>query len=204
MPRKLQACLALAVTLAVGGCNWWYNEVPSPDQAWYLVPWFDHMIAQRSIHPYSRADVPRYTVAGTVPITGGERDWRVGDPMMLQFGFDTMAAKRLANPTGGEATARGDTLYHTFCSPCHGPAGNSAEATVGPRLGAPSLLTDRARAWSDGYIYSLIRYGRGVMPQYGDKVTRPEDRWAIVNYVRHLQAQAPVVNTGTATAGATR
>ena len=60
------------------------------------------------------------------------------------------------------------------------------------RIGAPSLLTGRARAYSDGYIYSIIRYGRGVMPRYGDKVYLPSDRWAIVNHVRKLQGQAPL------------
>jgi mono/diheme cytochrome c family protein len=201
VPRKLQATLALAASLLAGGCNWYYNDVPNIDEAWYLVPWFDHMIAQRSVHPYSTAHVPRYTVPGTVPTTGGERDWRVGDPLMTQYGFDTLVAKRLANPTGGAVTQRGDTLYQIYCAVCHGSDGNSATATVGPRLGAPSLLTDRAARLNDGTVYSIIRYGRGVMPQYGDKVTRPEDRWAIVNYVRHLQAQAPAVNTGAPAGG---
>ena len=59
------------------------------------------------------------------------------------------------------------------------------------RIGAPSLLTARARAYPDGYIYSIIRYGRGVMPRYGDKVYLPFDRWAIVNHVRKLQAASP-------------
>jgi len=198
VPRKLQATIALAVTLLTGGCNWYYNEVPSIDEAWYLVPWFDHMIAQRSIHPYSRADVPRYTVDGTVPITGGERDWRAGPMVLTSYPFDTTVAKRLANPTSGVPTARGDTLYNIYCAVCHGTDGNSATATVGPRIGAPSLLTDRAGKLADGTLYSIIRYGRGVMPMYGDKVTRPADRWAIVNYVRHLQSQAPAVNTGAA------
>lgn len=196
MPRKLTALLGVLATVGLGACNWWYNDVPSIDEIWYRIPWFDHMIAQKSIHPYSRADIPRYTVAGTVPVTGGERDWRVGDPLNLQYGFDTLVAKRLVNPTARVATPRGDTLYHTYCAVCHGPNGDPATSTVGPRVGAMSLLTDRARAWPDGYLYSLVRYGRGVMPQYGDKVTRPEDRWAIVNYVRQLQAQAPAVNTG--------
>lgn len=197
MPRKLPAALALAASLLTGGCNWYYYDTPSIDEIWYHVPWFDHMIAQRSVHPYSRADIPRYTVAGTVPITGGERSWRVGDPLAASYGFDSMYAKRLPNPTDKVATARGDTLYHVYCAVCHGPVGNSAEATVGPKLAAPSLLTDKARGYPDGYLYSMIRYGRGIMPQYGDKITRPADRWAIVNYVRQLQAAAPTVVTGT-------
>ena len=56
-------------------------------------------------------------------------------------------------------------------------------------MGAPSLLTPRARGYTDGYIYSIIRYGRGVMPRYGDKVVVPAERWAIVSHVRKLQAQ---------------
>ena len=45
---------------------------------------------------------------------------------------------------------------------------------------------------SDGYLYAVVTYaqamGRGLMPRYGDKV-RGTDRWDVVNYVRHLQAQ---------------
>ncbi len=59
-------------------------------------------------------------------------------------------------------------------------------------MGAPSLLTPRARGYADGYIYGIIRYGRGVMPRYGDKVVVPAERWAIVSHVRKLQSQHPV------------
>lgn len=188
MPRRLlTACAALGLLLT-GGCNWYYNTLPSPDDLMHAIPWFDHMIVQPSVHPYQFADVPRDTPEGTVPVTGGERDWGTGNPWMLQYAFDTLVADRLPNPTDKAATlARGDTLFHTFCSVCHGPAGDPAAATVGPRLGALSLLTPRAKTFKDGYLYSMIRYGRGLMPRYGDKI-RPDDRWAIVNYVRTLQA----------------
>jgi mono/diheme cytochrome c family protein len=86
--------------------------------------------------------------------------------------------------------ARGDTLFHTYCAVCHGGAG-AGDGPVNVKLGgaARSLLTDNARALSDGFIYSMIRYGKGNMPRYGDKVYRHADRWAIVNYVRTLQAK---------------
>ena len=45
--------------------------------------------------------------------------------------------------------------------------------------------------YTDGYLYSIIRYGRGLMPKYGDKLPDQADRWAIVNHVRGLQAAAP-------------
>jgi mono/diheme cytochrome c family protein len=184
MARRL---LAAAAVLVLSGCNWYYQTLPSPDDLMAAVPWFDHMIKSRAVHPYQRADIPRTTVAGTVPVTGGEADWRA------EFAAaNTATADRLVNPTLAEETlVRGDTLYQIYCAVCHGDAG-AGNGPVGPRVGAPSLLSDRARGSSDGYLYSIIRYGRGVMPRYGDKVDRPEDRWAIVNYVRRLQrAGAP-------------
>ena len=89
-----------------------------------------------------------------------------------------------------EDTASERSRWQTFCTVCHGAAGDG-KGPVGPRVGAPSLLTGRARGYSDGYIYSIVRYGRGVMPRYGDKVYLPSDRWAIVNHLRKLQGESP-------------
>ena len=97
MTRKLMLAL---VGLALGGCNWWYNEVPSPDDLMHRVPWFDHMILSKGVHPYQRFDMPRNTPAGVVPMGGGERDWRVGDPSAAfpVYGFDTLVANALTHP----------------------------------------------------------------------------------------------------------
>lgn len=202
MRRPGRMLLLLLVALGTSGCEYWYNTVPSPDDLMHVIPWFDHMIRQRSVHPYARADVPRYTVAGTVPITGGEGDWQAE----FQSG-KTTTADALVNPFGpggsGHALpagpdvptfnstieATGDTLFHTYCEPCHGNSGG-ADGTISKKMAARSLLTPRADSLSDGFIYSMIRYGRGVMPHYGDKIYRPSDRWAVVNYVRKLQAAA--------------
>lgn len=201
--RHFRYLLLALIALGTAGCEAWYNKVPSPDDLWYRIPWFDHMIAQRSVHPYETAAVPRNTPAGAVPITGGEADWST------EFlSGNATTADRLANPWAGGAQpqqtasgpevpnipasfeARGDTLYGTFCAVCHGFAADG-KGSVGPRVGAPSLLTERARGFSDGYLYSIIRYGRGVMPRYGDKIYRVDDRWAVVSYLRTLQAAAP-------------
>jgi hypothetical protein len=41
---------------------------------------------------------------------------------------------------------------------------------------------------TDGYIYGMIRNGRGLMPSYN---RIPEmDRWDVVNYIRALQGKA--------------
>jgi mono/diheme cytochrome c family protein len=193
----------LAALLLVGACDFYYYRVPSPDQLWHIIPWFDHMITARYVRPYETAGVPRYTPEGTVPVTGTEPDWSAewtggktttADARVnpyAQAGSDSAASAGPAVPALPRSVeAAGDTLYQNFCTVCHGVTGD-AKGPVSNRIGAPSLLTGRARAYSDGYLYSIIRYGRGVMPRYGDKVYRPADRWAIVNHVRKLQAASP-------------
>jgi len=181
MPRRL---IPLTLLLFATGCDYYYNDVPSPDDLMHLVPWFDAMIQSPAVHPYQRADIPRNTVPGTVPITGGEADWSAEWSVA-----NTTTADKLVNPLAGQpATAKGDSVYHTFCAVCHGNTGN-ADGPVGPKMAALPLITPRAVAWSDGYLYSIIRYGRGVMPRYGDKIPGPT-RWEVVNYVRQLQAVA--------------
>jgi len=213
MRRCSRLGLLAALALAAGGCDWYYNDVPSPDDLWHITPWFDHMIVQKSVHAYSRADLPRYTPEGTVPLSGGEPDWS------SEWGQGkTATAAALKTPTTpgaaapaarhgaatpeipGSIDAKGDTLYQNFCATCHGPAG-AGDGPVGRRMGAPPLLSPRARGFSDGYIYSIIRYGRGLMPRYGDKLYDPMDRWAIVNHVRKLQAAAPAAPAAPAPGG---
>jgi mono/diheme cytochrome c family protein len=182
----MRRSLALAGLLVLTACNWYYDKVPSPDDLMKRIPWFDHMIGSRAIFPYSSADLPRTTPPGTVPITGAEPDWRAE----FKRGVTT-TADRIRNPIAGAMLEKGDTLYHVFCSVCHGSTG-TGNGLVGMRMGAPSLVTDRARAFSDGYLYSYIRYGGlTIMPPYGDKIFRPADRWAVVNYLRRLQGVAP-------------
>lgn len=205
MARKLIVALGLVGSLS--GCNWYYDTLPSPDDLMKLVPWFDHMIKSPAPSPYQRLDIPRVTPKGAVPITGGEPHWGTGDPsaQFPTYAFDTLVANALPNPTTDRAAtlATGDTLYTNFCATCHGGVGDG-KGPVGAKVGAPSLLTDRAKGYTDGYLYSLVRYGRGVMPQYGDKIYRPADRWAVVNYLRQLQGFAVASAPATAPEGVTR
>jgi mono/diheme cytochrome c family protein len=188
-----------ALALSTASCDFYYHRLPSPDDLWHVIPWFDHMIHARYIRPYESQHVPRYTPEGSVPVSGGELDWSAE-----WVSGKTTTANALRNPlTRGrapgpsvpviprEVEAAGDTLYQNFCTVCHGTTGN-ADGPVSRQMGAPSLLTPRARAYPDGYIYSIIRYGRGVMPRYGDKIVVPAERWSIVSHVRKLQSRYPV------------
>ena len=214
MPRSLRLALLTAVTLGVGGCEYYYNRVPSPDDLMHAVPWFDHMIGSKAVYPYQTAGIPRNAVPGTVPVGGAEGNWEAefksgnsatADALVNPFAGGAAGTAQAPGPSvpqlPGTVAARGDTLFHTFCAVCHGGTGDG-KGPVGPRVAAPSLLTPQAQGRSDGYLYSIIRYGRGVMPRYGDKVYRPADRWAIVNHVRTLQAAAPAAVPAPATAPA--
>lgn len=180
--NRLGVLAAMLALLSTSACDFYYNDVPGPDDLLHLVPWFDAMIKQPTVFPYARADVPRNTVPGTVPVTGGEADWSAEWAVL-----NLATADKVVNPLAGRpASPVGDSLFHTYCAVCHGMAA-AGDGKVGLQLGAPSLLTDRAKGYTDGYLYSMIRYGRGVMPKYGDKV-RGQKRWEIVNYVRQLQS----------------
>ncbi len=187
MTRRL--LLAGVLLLGTAGCNFWYNEVPSPDDLMHAVPWFDHMIGSRAVFPYQSAAVPRNTPHGIVPIGGAEADWGTGDPTakpLPRYGFDQAYANQLARPTDLPPVAadRGQKLFGTYCSACHGPVGAGGGTVPVP---ATPLTSAQVVARTDGFIYSYIRYGGVLMPQYGDKITRREDRWAVVDYVRSLQ-----------------
>ena len=204
LPERVRRVAFATLLLFTGGCDFYYYELPSPDNLWHVIPWFDHMITARYIRPYETADVPRYTPVGTVPVTGSELDWsaewttgKTTTADALRNPYAQAAGEARPRPPGPEVpdlprevAAAGDSLYQTYCTVCHGASGDG-KGPVGPRVGAPSLLTGRSRGYSDGYLYSIIRYGRGVMPRYGDKVYRPADRWAIVSHLRQLQAASP-------------
>ena len=96
------------------------------------------------------------------------------------------------NPDDPESLARGEEIYTRFCIVCHGPDGVGANANIAQFhlvLPAYNLSGDVVAAYSDQYLYAMIRVGRGLMPEYGSRITH-FDRWHVVNYVRQLQQQA--------------
>jgi mono/diheme cytochrome c family protein len=199
--RKTLLTMAL---LVLGGCNYWYNNVPSPDDLMHNIPWFDHMLMSKSLQPYQSAAFPRNTPAGAVPVGGGEADWHSYDPANLQYAFDTLVANKVVRPTTPpRSDSRGGAeVFNTYCAVCHGldAKGN------GPvrEMLAPSLLTPQVRGYTDGYVYSIIRFGRGRMPRYGDKIVRPDERWAVVDYVRSMESGAGVTAPTPSTKSAPR
>jgi mono/diheme cytochrome c family protein len=81
----------------------------------------------------------------------------------------------------------GRERYDIYCAPCHSPVGDGDGLVA--RRGfphPPSYHIERLRTASDQHLYDVITNGYGVMSAYADRVA-PQDRWAIVEYIRALQ-----------------
>jgi mono/diheme cytochrome c family protein len=106
-------------------------------------------------------------------------------------------AKNLANPIPvSEASLRtGRTLFRIYCAACHGLTGK-ADSPITPKIGAIPLVSDRVQhELTEGWIFGTISFGSFLMPAYGVPQAREdqrgsndltvEERWAVVNYVKH-------------------
>lgn len=86
-----------------------------------------------------------------------------------------------------EVLERGRERYDIFCAPCHSRLGNGQGMIVQRGFKAPpSFHIDRLREAPPGYYYDVITNGFGVMYSYASRVP-PEDRWAIIAYIKALQ-----------------
>lgn len=82
---------------------------------------------------------------------------------------------------------RGQERFIIFCSNCHAPTGNGNGMIVqrGFRR-PPSLHEERLRNAPAGHFFDVMTHGFGAMPSYRAQIV-PDDRWAIVAYIRVLQ-----------------
>ncbi len=104
------------------------------------------------------------------------------------------AAQLLKNPfktNKQKQTKRGQMVYQNFCQVCHGASGKGdGPVTQHGYPPPPSILTERAKNFTDGQIFYIISFGYKNMPHYHSQISR-EDRWQVVEYVRKLQESQP-------------
>jgi len=92
-----------------------------------------------------------------------------------------------APPVSLALLERGQERYRIYCTPCHSELGDGHGIIVQRGFPVPpSFHSERLRAAPPRYLYDVISNGRGLMYAFADRVT-PQDRWAIVAYIRALQ-----------------
>lgn len=196
--RAAFALPALFVLLALAGCE-------SSVRDMYRQP-RDRPLGESPLFEDGRAARP--PVAGTVARSQGYRagssSGRFGEqplptdvpaPLPLdEHGRPLAAAPAdipppLDNPRPVTAAllTRGRERYDIYCAPCHSPVGDGDGMIVRRGFPAPpSFHTARLRRAPDGHFFRVITHGYGAMYPYADRVS-PDDRWAIVAYIRALQ-----------------
>lgn len=137
--------------------------------------------------------VSRPLVEGTVPRGYDATDFHflnglVDEKPATEFP-DVVAAK--SKPETEDFLKRGQQRYQIFCTPCHGESGYGNGMVVQRGFPAPPSFHlgengERLRAAPVGYFYDVISNGVGRMSGYKSQIP-PEDRWAIIAYVRALQ-----------------
>lgn len=97
-------------------------------------------------------------------------------------------------PVTEKLMARGKERYRIYCSACHGLGGEgdglvslrAMELLQGTWVKPASYHTANVRKLPIGRLYHTITNGVRKMPAYGSQVP-PEDRWAIILYLKALQ-----------------
>ncbi len=90
-------------------------------------------------------------------------------------------------PVTRKLMERGRERFQISCLPCHGALADGNGITKKYGMAVVANLHDaRIVKLPDGEVFNVITYGRGLMGAYGANVA-PEDRWAIIAYLRALQ-----------------
>jgi mono/diheme cytochrome c family protein len=187
MRTPLRALAVAALPLALGACDWFTDFKSQPR----VEPW----------EPLSQKDAdtvhaPRGNPQFSVPVSGtAVAGYQVGYGVFP--GVIDSIGRVATNPTPSSAASleNGRKYFSINCAVCHGDLGHGDGPAT--KFGMPgiNIVLDITKGRSDGYIYGMIRNGRGLMPPYNR--IEESDRWDVVNYVRALQgAVANSAGTG--------
>jgi mono/diheme cytochrome c family protein len=168
----LRAGVLLTAAALLGGCRQDMHDQPK-------------FIPLRQSGFYADGRSARPIVEGTVA-----RGQLNDDDLLYTGKVDGQDATEFPFPVTAGAMARGRERYDIFCSPCHDRTG-AGEGMVVKRgyRQPPSFHIDRLRQAPVGHFFDVMTNGFGAMPDYRAQIP-VRDRWAIVAYIRALQASA--------------
>ncbi len=196
MPRPLIyiALILVSLSLVPMACvvvNW-TNPVKTNTRI-QVVPDMDNQpkFKAQSVNPFfADGRSARAWPEGTVPRGLLENE----GPFYHGIEADSSFTTEFPVPVTEALLNRGQERYDIYCATCHGlgGAGDGMIARRADKLaqGTWTPPTDLAAQpvidRQHGYLYNVIANGVRNMPAYGHQIP-PQDRWAIVAYVRALQ-----------------
>lgn len=151
---------------------------------------FDDMVDQPRYNPqlgnpfFADGRNQRSPVANTVAFGQNSRTPQARYAIDLEQAF---ALKNMPLAIDRPLLLKGQKYFTTYCLPCHGAVGDGKGITTAYGMtNPPTYHSDRLRQMADGEIFRAITLGKNTMGSYADKIA-PDDRWAVVAYVRLLQ-----------------
>lgn len=133
----------------------------------------------------------RPSVDGAVPYTG---DQSPNDPIQTGITENGEPFQGFPEPVTKELVALGQERYNIYCTPCHGTSGKGDGKVISFGFSKPpDLLGDTVKGLANGDIFMVITDGKGKMFSYGYRV-KPEERWAVIAYIRAMQLKNGSVN----------
>ncbi|MGH7720847.1 MAG: c-type cytochrome [Gemmatimonadaceae bacterium] len=179
--------LTVALTLSLSGCEWFSDFKDQPR----IEPWEAEFTARDSAGRWTVNErVPfRGNPQGSVPISGTAVPGFLVSYRPHPATLDSMSGLVNPRPPSDASLSNGRKYYQINCAVCHGAgaAGNGPALRFG--IPAPTLLGEVTANRTDGYLFGIIRNGRGLMPNY-NRIAEA-DRWDVVSYLRVLQGRIP-------------
>ncbi len=150
-------------------------------------PRLDPMQRQAKYKAYQVSDYWSDGLAMRAPPPGTVA-WRAaGDPEVVTgLGADGKPLARIPVAVTPQLLATGRKRFDIHCAVCHGVLGDGeSQVALNMSLRRPPSL-HQFRDVTDGFVYQVVSKGFGLMPSYAAELS-PEERWAVVAYVRALQ-----------------
>lgn len=185
IPVRMLGTLAVASALLTAGCA---RGCTSSRPPIHLNPSMDNqpkVRAQTASPFFYDGAAMRQPVPNTVAI-GGLREDGV---FFTGRGADGQFVAVSPVAVNDTVVARGSDRYRIYCQPCHDARGDG-RGILFQRGSVPtaSFHQEKLQKYSDGQIFDVITNGFGLMSGYRWPIP-PDDRWAIVAYVRQLQRE---------------